>query len=249
MSMLDEFLKYLHEQVNNHSIYIFGAQGQRWPTVTEAWIISKETGSNRANALKTYRAAVAAGCEQTLRAFDCSGLGMYWIKNISGLSKVDLNANGMMGKCTMLQKSHLKMGDWVFKVTAGRAYHIGYVVDAALNVIEARGRAYGVVKRPLSAGGWNAFGRPSYFASEIDTPDEQAEHISFNRLLKKGRKGDDVKALQMLLNKAGDDLKEDGLFGSKTYAAVRAFQKLKRLKVDGIVGKQTISALGGVWVG
>lgn len=254
--MLKEFIAYLEKQVKNLSIYVWGGQGQQYPTLTETWIKSKESGVNETNALKVYRKAVAAGHEKDCRAFDCSGLGMYWLYNVKKIFKSDKTAHGMMGECTLIQKSHLKCGDWVFRVyksgaNKGRAYHIGFVVDDELNVIEARGRAYGVQKRALNAtsGYWNAFGRPNCFADEIDTAEEQAEHASFNRNLKKGMKGNDVLALQKLLNKAGDDLVPDGDFGSKTLAAVKAFQKRKGLKKDGIAGKNTITALGGTWKG
>lgn len=247
---LKEFIDYLEAQVRNHSIYIWGAQGQGYPTVSEAWIKTKESGIHQTNALKTYRKAVAAGCEKTLRAFDCSGLGAYWLQNLKCVIPSDKNANGLMGMCTLIQQNHVKKGDFVFKrytTGAKRAYHIGYVVDDDLNVIEAQGRAYGVVKRKLASGGWNEFGRPKFFAGEIDTQEERIEHASFNRILRKGCKGDDVKYLQILLNEYGDDLKEDGDFGAKTYNAVKDFQRKNRLKVDGIAGKNTITALGGAW--
>ena len=250
--MLNEFISYLEEQVKNHSIYIWGAQGQGYPTVNEEWIKKKESGTHQKNALKTYRAAVAAGYEKKLRAFDCSGLGVYFLYNLKKILPYDKNAHGLMCMCTMIQKNHVKRGDFVFKrYTTGdkRAYHIGYVVDDQLNVIEAQGRAYGVVKRKFSAGGWNAYGRPVFFASEIDSLQEKAEHASFNRVLKKGCKGDDVELLQHLLIENGDSLTLDGDFGSKTQAAVKDFQRRKGLKVDGIAGKNTITALGGVWQG
>ena len=243
MSQLQNFLNILENQVKNHSIYVWGAQGQKFPILCESWIKSKESGTHETNALKMWQKAVAAGCKDTARAFDCSGLGVWALQQL-GIIKTDMNANGMKGKCTLISKSALKRGDWVFKVNSiGRAYHIGYVVDDALNVVEAQGRAYGVVKRPLSKGGWNKYGRPCYFADEIDTIEEQVEHASFNRLLKKGMKGDDVRELQKLLNTAGDDIKVDGDFGSKTLAAVKAFQKRVGLKVDGVVGEKTIAAL------
>jgi len=254
MNRLEDFIAYLEEQVANHSIYIWGGQGQGWPTLTEDWIRSKEKGTHQKNALALYRKGVAAGYRDKMRAFDCSGLGMYWLKQVTGLAPSDLTSQGMKGKCTLIEKSALKKGDWVFRTyktgsKKGRAYHLGYVVDDDLQVIEARGRAYGVQKRPLHASGkgyWNTFGRPSFFAEELWQGEEKP---LFTRLLKKGRKGEDVAALQRLLNQKGSLLEVDGIFGSKTYQATRTFQKEQGLKIDGIAGVNTVTALGGRWKG
>jgi hypothetical protein len=61
-----------------------------------------------------------------------------------------------------------------------------------------------------------------------------------------GSQGSDVKELQKLLNQNGYSLNEDGIFGSKTQAAVTDYQKKNNLAVDGIVGKFTWSALGNI---
>lgn len=58
-------------------------------------------------------------------------------------------------------------------------------------------------------------------------------------VLKKGSKGQEVKALQGALHL----YPQDGIFGQKTEDAVKAFQKAKGLKVDGIVGNQTWALL------
>lgn len=58
--------------------------------------------------------------------------------------------------------------------------------------------------------------------------------------LKKGSHSGYVKTVQILLNKYNKaGLVEDGGFGSKTDAAVRAYQKSRGLGVDGIVGIKT----------
>lgn len=81
-----------------------------------------------------------------------------------------------------------------------------------------------------------------YMQEQIDkdksVPD--SEFIS-GTFLKKGDKGYPVVELQKALNKAGIKpiLKEDGDFGAKTVANVKAFQKKNQIDVDGIVGPQT----------
>lgn len=62
--------------------------------------------------------------------------------------------------------------------------------------------------------------------------------------LKKGSKGDDVVALQHLLNVEGYKVKIDGDYGQKTEAAVKMLQKAHGLEDDGIVGNKTWAALG-----
>lgn len=52
-----------------------------------------------------------------------------------------------------------------------------------------------------------------------------------------------VRSLQYLLNAHGAQLGVDGIFGTRTGAAVRAFQRTHGLVVDGIVGQHTWSAV------
>ena len=72
-----------------------------------------------------------------------------------------------------------------------------------------------------------------------------ADQFNLTRLLKKGCKGSDVKELQQTLG----GLSVDGIFGDKTLAKVKAFQKKHKLGVDGKVGKNTAHALGWLWKG
>jgi hypothetical protein len=60
-----------------------------------------------------------------------------------------------------------------------------------------------------------------------------------------GSRGEEVKWLQQSLNKLGYNAgAEDGIFGSRTQAAVIAFQKANGLVPDGIVGPKTRESLG-----
>lgn len=63
--------------------------------------------------------------------------------------------------------------------------------------------------------------------------------------LKSGSRGDEVKKLQQALNSSGYNLDEDGIYGSKTEAAVRDYQSKNGLSVDGIAGNLTQGKLYG----
>lgn len=63
------------------------------------------------------------------------------------------------------------------------------------------------------------------------------------RIIIPGMKGDDVRTLQELLNKAGDSIIVDGSFGNQTHNAVRKFQTENGLTADGIVEHITQRAL------
>lgn len=65
------------------------------------------------------------------------------------------------------------------------------------------------------------------------------------KLLQLGSQGKDVKTLQQSLNTKGYNLGVDGIFGKQTLSAVKDFQKSNGLAVDGLVGKNTLAALGG----
>lgn len=58
-----------------------------------------------------------------------------------------------------------------------------------------------------------------------------------------GSQGDAVRQLQSELNKHGYQLDEDGIFGSKTKAAVQDYQKKNSLRLDGIAGDETWGSL------
>ena len=91
---------------------------------------------------------------------------------------------------------------------------------------------------------WTKHGKLPYVTYEkarVETKEEKTVNIEMT-ILRKGSKGEQVKTLQRLLIALGYDLGgygADGDFGGKTDTAVRAFQKAKKLTVDGIVGKNT----------
>ena len=104
------------------------------------------------------------------------------------------------------------------------------------------------MKTAVKGRGWlNWYKLPFIDYGDADTKipaPEVVENITLgSRLLKKGSAGGDVKTLQELLNQLGAGLTVDGDFGSKTEAAVIAFQKKAGLKQDGKYGDQSHAAL------
>lgn len=266
MGVLQEFLSYLEEQPDNRSIYVFGAQGQGEGVISENWIRRMETSRNNADrAIALWKRRKAEG-KTALRAFDCSGLIVYFFQNLKGILKSDTTAHGLKGMCSQISQAKLLPGDFVFRVYTsgakkGRAYHVGVVVDMEKNVIEAKGRDDGVVKRPLNAeaGYWNDFGRPAFLKAEIEGDASALQPApagwELSRLLKKASplmKGEDVRAVQNALISKGYSCGAsgaDGQLGAGTENAVKAFQKANALADDGIVGENTCKKLGGVWKG
>ena len=69
------------------------------------------------------------------------------------------------------------------------------------------------------------------------------------KYLRKGSRGEDVRALQILLMGRGYSVGNcgaDGVFGNDTHSAVTKYQRAKGLEIDGIVGQETMSSLLGV---
>lgn len=64
------------------------------------------------------------------------------------------------------------------------------------------------------------------------------------KMLHMGDKGEDVKQLQRKLKSKNCNAgKIDGIFGEKTFTAVKQFQRNNKLIVDGIVGEKTLKKL------
>lgn len=100
------------------------------------------------------------------------------------------------------------------------------------------------------------YGRPDYDSvsyeetKEPETATTKKGEFTLNmRVLKNGCKGDDVRALQILLIGNGCTCGvwgADGNFGSGTEAAVRNYQKKKKLTVDGMAGPEVYRNILGV---
>lgn len=251
MASIKDFISLASYQIDR-GIYVWGAQGQLLKDITESWIRSKETSTSTADkaiAMWKKRKDISGA-----RAFDCSGL-VCWCLTECGAkpSNFDTTANGLYKSYTTAVSKHsLQDGDLCFKVKDGKANHVGIYING--KIIEAKGRAYGVVSSSVSSS-WDAFGR-----LDVKWEDEPKQSYVLTRLLKKGCKGDDVKAWQEALIKKGYRLQNwrgslpnngaDGDFGKITDEKTRSFQidvGFTGKDVDGIVGKKTCAKMGWTW--
>ena len=175
--MLNDFIEYLIDQIGQP--YLWGGQHTKLtPSNYEEIIHKREDGrgyyvdgqSVADAAIQFCKEKFDAGATE-LFAYDCSGLGMYWIQNLHHIWN-DCTADRMMSHCTDLNsKEPPKKGWWVFRTNqSGKATHIGYMVDDE-NVVEAKGCRWGVVKTKWRSKDWSVWGIPSIFHDEIVTPE------------------------------------------------------------------------------
>ena len=128
---------------------------------------------------------------------------------------------------------------------------IGYYVGGGY-AVEWRGFNYGCVKTKVKDRTWKNWAKLPFIdygdGTNIQPAPTATTYILGSRSLKKGSTCSDVKTLQELLIQLAivtPALEVDGDFGSKTEAAVKAFQKKAGIKQDGIYGDETHKALMG----
>jgi len=183
---------------------------------------------------------------------DCSG----YVSMALGLGKPGLNTVGLadsrsgvtkrLGSVSQLQKGDLLID---YRTDDGDFRHVVIFekwADAAHSAYwayEQRG-TYGTTHRQLKYGlgndNYDPF-RPIKLAGggggQLPAPS-----VSWP-VLKSGSQGADVRTAQHLLTLRGHTLDADGAFGTKTRAAVIAFQKSRSLAADGVIGPNTWSQL------
>lgn len=176
--MLSEFIQYLIDQIGQP--YLWGGQHTRLtPSNYEEIIHKREDGRGKYADGQTYADASIAYCKKLfdrgateLFAYDCSGLGMYFLADLKHVY-TDTTADGMMHKCTDFSLTEPpKKGWWVFRVSNGRATHIGYMVDDE-HVVQAEGRRFGVTRKLFKAKDWSQWGIPKCFYDEIVIPEPE----------------------------------------------------------------------------
>lgn len=188
----------------------------------------------------------------TAKVHDCVGLikGYLWCNDPEDTAPVynaaqDLSANMMRDACTV--KGSMADLPEIPGVLVFKEYHVGVYIGGG-EVIEARGHAYGVVKTKLADRPWTSWGYCPYVTYE--EPQKQKTITVELPVLKRGAKGDTVRAMQYLLIGNGHDMEgygADGSFGGATERALKAYQTANGLDVDGSCGPMTWKKLLGVY--
>lgn len=221
---------------DNHWGYIWGKSGQTW---TQA----SQDSATREMTVKYGQQWVGK------RVADCSGLLVFAYRENGG--KIYHGSDTIWHKYTVPEtrtalagQIKIRYGAAVFQVNEGRRTHIGWYIGGGM-CLEAQGTRTGCVLSPLAT--WDE-------AAELTDADYTGEvYEIFDILplqtLKKGASGELVRYLQTQLIAAGYDVGgkgADGVFGSDTLSAVRAFQSDHGLTPDGVVGKQTWAAVKAI---
>ena len=178
------------------------------------------------------------------RMFDCRGF-TYWC-----LEQVGIKLYG--GGCSTqynTDSNWLEKGEiadmpecvcCVFVADGSKKSHTGLYIGGG-ETIEC---SVGVQRKKL-ASKWTHYAIPKglYTLEEISAI--RGAKPKPKRIIRKGDREDDVKIIQTALNDLGYDCGAvDGIFGSKTFTAVKAFQADNGLTPDGVVGTNTWAALG-----
>ena len=173
------------------------------------------------------------------RFFDCRGFTR-WVLSHVGINLQGAGATSQWNDNTnWTKKGSIKdLPDkvcCVFMQSGDKMSHTGLYLGGGV-IIHCSGEVkYGTP----SDKGWSHYAIPRGIDGDVPV---------WRPTIRRGSSGDDVKYCQQLLMKLGYDLapyNDDGKYGAKTEAAVRAFQKANGLGVDGIVGPLTWEALIG----
>lgn len=231
--------------------YIYGGYGEKKCTPefrkerAKAYLGQKNNIYNNCPVLSGKK-DTCEGCKWNgKQAYDCAQLTRYSCK-AAGQALVS-GANSQWNKTEWDQKGKIDTlpdasGVLLYHANSnGTMTHTGVYIGGGY-VVEARGAKAGVIKSALADYKWTHWAAlPGVLSGKTVRPAEEGRPT-----LRKGARGTNVTELQKLLIERGYALPRygaDGHFGEETDKAVRSFQSLNGLDVDGIVGPQTWAAL------
>ena len=226
-----------------------------WPYVFGAW--GEEcTPANRRKRVRADHPTIKSACPALnggscsackwgigVRMFDCRGFTR-WCLQQAGLEIAGQGATSQYNDgSNWLEKGEIadmpECVCCVFIADGTKKSHTGLYIGGG-ETVEC---SAGVQRRKLDSR-WTHYAIPKglYTADEIKRIRET--HPKPKRTIRKGDKGDSVRELQQALNELGYDCgTADGVYGTRTVAAVKAFQQDNGLTPDGVCGPLTWAAL------
>ena len=232
-----------------------------WPYVFGAWGEAC-TPANRRRRVRSDHPTIQSKCQvlngsakscegcrwDGTRQFDCRGFVFWAFDQAAGIRLSGGGATSQYNHtpnwaargekanmpdcvCAVYQKSGSKMQHTGIHIGGGRVIHC----------------SNGVQTGSVADRAWTHWAIPA----GLYTPEEMSEMnlLEIVTALKRGSRGEEVQSMQEALNQLGYDCgTADGIFGTKTEEAVRAFQADNGLVVDGVAGKNTLAALHNLTV-
>lgn len=246
--------------------YIYGGYGEKLCTPAFRRERANAYPSQKANIYNNCpvlsgKQSTCSGCKWNgKQAYDCAQLTRYACK--AGGQALVSGANSQWTKTKWAAKGPIatlpdEPGVILYHSNdSGTMTHTGVYLGGGY-AEEARAAKYGVVKTAVRNRTWTHWAALPGVLSEGSTvvskptstptqtkPTEGKTVVIELNTLRSGSKGEQVKTLQRLLNATGHVCgSSDGIFGVKTVAGVKSFQKAEGIEVDGVVGKDTWTRL------
>lgn len=236
-----DIVKYFQRAVDEKWGYVWSLNGTLYTKAIAESFKATKRSTSVSRSWKTYWTKDCARWFGKMCA-DCSG-GIVGAIRSTGTSYADRNAATFKKEFTEYGK--IKTLPEIPGLALWYSGHIG-IYEGNGYALEFRGTEYGCVRTKVADRKWKYWGK----IKGVEYEDTNTAWI-VTRLLKitiPRLQGNDVRELQRRLNANGCNCGDvDGIFGSKTKKAVKAYQKKKGLTIDGKAGKNTITALGGYW--
>ena len=243
---LDDWLDYLKSRVGI-DVYVWGGNGEKLVNLLNKLCEMEKSENDVDRVLTLLQKRLLTGVDIfQIRGEDCSGLAVKYLLE-KGIIKDDTTANGFynLTKGNPVKLDMVQAGDFLFQGSDSNKWHIGYAISDKY-AIECQNHDVGVVQTKISDRGWKYATRPTWYS--VEQPILKRELYLTDPLME----GNDVRDCQkLLIDKGYKPGKTDGVYGQKTFDAVKSFQidedlGIKRL---GTVGKKTATALGFIWEG
>jgi len=218
--------------------YIYGATG---------WICTQKRLRQQAEQYPEYASLIWRYGPRWigLPCYDCAQLTRAAAKaagvSLPSGSNSQWRASGVWKSQATIDSLPDEAGLFLYTMSGGKMVHTGVSIGGG-EEIDARGHAYGVVRRRIADTSFTHWARLNVDYDADAEAENPAPQMETRRTLRKGMTGEDVRALQLQLIALGYSLAPygaDGSFGGVTRSAVIRFQQDHALAADGVVGRAT----------